>query len=179
LGFLRDKVSLRLKRGWPEEESLLTALFSNRSKDLARGHTIAGSHRDDLEVLIGGNPAAEVLSRGQLKRVMCALFLARAELLLVKIGKKCLFLLDDLMSELDLDSAKIVLQGLAEYSGQVIITCLSAQDVIAAWDDDNVAADNNGLPEGFKMFHVEQGRIYESGLFHVEPISNIEMINQR
>ena len=46
-------------------------------------------------------PVEDLLSRGQLKLLMCALRLAQGEYFTRQSGQQCLYLLDDFASELD------------------------------------------------------------------------------
>ncbi len=140
---------LRYKRGWPDDESLSESLVNSLERDERTGYTNIGPQRADLKLLVGGRPAAEVLSRGQEKILVCALRLAQAAYLKGLNGKDCAFLIDDLPAELDLKHRKLLCEELERLSAQVFITCIDVVDLGNVWS------------EGVEptMFHVEHGEV--------------------
>lgn len=144
-------LEFRYQPGWPEETGLETALAERYTTDLKRGFTQVGPHRADLLPLIDGVPAIERVSRGQQKQLVTALLLAQAELLMEKSRRPCLFLIDDLPAELDQGHRERVLERLLALRSQVYVTTTDANAI------PRVAGD------GGKRFHVEQGRITETG----------------
>lgn len=164
LGFFSEPVSLSLLPGWDDgEHSLERALMSSLERDSFRGYTSVGPHRADIQVRIGGYLASDVCSRGQLKRLMAAMYLARNRVFTGSSGKKGAFLIDDIMSELDESSFLVLLQGVLSSHSQVFITCLNEKDFRKAW---NVLF-TNGLIEKelrdlSRWFHVEHGIVEQS-----------------
>jgi DNA replication and repair protein RecF len=71
------------------------------SADQQMGHTQAGPQRADLRLRLGANNAADILSRGQQKLVVCALRIAQGHLVSQARRGQCIYLVDDLPSELD------------------------------------------------------------------------------
>ena len=65
------------------------------------GYTSSGAHKADLSIGIGKIKARDKLSRGQTKLLVYALKLAQGALFKKLTGKKCIYILDDLPSELD------------------------------------------------------------------------------
>ncbi len=158
--FVKVDMNLKLQylRGWQENLDLLDALANSLERDIIRGYTSAGPHRADLEFLLPQNEnsynhAESVLSRGQQKLLICALMLARAEWLFQKTGRRGLFLVDDLNSELDNDSSLWLLSRLRDVGGQVLITSIEGAAVSEFLEKGN---------DNFKMFHVEHGNISET-----------------
>ena len=80
-----------------------------------------GPHRDDLSASIGDLDVSGFASRGQARTVVLALKLAEARLIAEAIGDQPVVLLDDVMSELDPDRQRHVLEFTSRYE-QVIIT---------------------------------------------------------
>lgn len=109
------------EQGW-EGEELGPALVAALPQDQRWGYTSVGPHRADLMVQQGRYPASQILSRGQQKLLICALYLAQARHLASFKAKKCLFLLDDLASELDQNNRQRILALLAEQGHQVFLT---------------------------------------------------------
>jgi DNA replication and repair protein RecF len=143
------EVELRLRRGWDREHTYHEALDSHTESDQAHGFTHVGPQRADIRVLAAGRPAADTLSRGQQKLVVCAMKLAQGRLLTQRTGRQCVYLVDDLPSELDRDHAGKVCEELGSLGAQVFITCVDKQDVLGVWPS----------AEALAVFHVEHGQI--------------------
>jgi len=78
-------------------------LRESRGRDLARGTTSVGPHRDDLLIDLDGRPAANFASRAQQRAVALSLRLAEADYLRSQsqADDSPVVLLDDIFSELD------------------------------------------------------------------------------
>lgn len=92
----------------PAESLRLTYLPANeqswaesRRRDLARGSTSVGPHRDDLLIDLDGRPAANFASRAQQRAAALSMRLAEADHLAVQSADSPILLLDDVFSELD------------------------------------------------------------------------------
>ena len=144
-------MSLILRSGWAAGESLTSALSVSAQSDRQRGFTQVGPHRADLQCLLGGRLANEVLSRGQMKVLMSAMRVAQGRVLAEVAGRAPVFLLDDVGAELDSGNARAVFSVLAEKKAQVLATAVSLGD-LSRWAD--------FAP--LTVFHVEQGVITET-----------------
>jgi DNA replication and repair protein RecF len=82
-------------------ERLAAILGTRRSEELARGITVAGPHRDDVEILLDGRPARTAASQGQQRSLVLACKLAEVRHLTARLGMAPVLLLDDVLSELD------------------------------------------------------------------------------
>lgn len=80
----------------------LRALRDLRRRETGAGFTFWGPHRDGLDLLQGEEPAAEILSSGEIKMLVLFLKLAKVELYRRRTGESPIFLLDDVDAELDL-----------------------------------------------------------------------------
>ncbi|MDR0422464.1 MAG: DNA replication and repair protein RecF [Proteiniphilum sp.] len=76
-------------------------LRNDRQRDFLLGHTSAGIHRDELEMLLDDYPVKRVGSQGQNKTFFVSLKLAQFRFLLKTGGVKPLLLLDDIFDRLD------------------------------------------------------------------------------
>ena len=143
-------IELRYRRGWDASVGYLEVLERGLASDIEQGFTQSGPQRADLRVSIDGYAAAETLSRGQQKLVVCALKLAQGQLLAEATADPGLYLLDDLPSELDTERCERVCRCLAEMGAQTMLTCVDSQAVPPHWlgSEDNVA-----------VFHVEHGEV--------------------
>jgi len=114
-------------RGTAGEAELAAALERSREKDLARGRTSVGPHRDDLRLLLGGRELRIYGSAGQWRTAAMALRLVEAETLAAEGAGSALpvLCLDDAFAELDAArSARLgaLVDGLAERGSQVFAT---------------------------------------------------------
>lgn len=138
-------VSLRYRRGWPDDQALETVLCGQRNRDLSRGHTTAGPHRADWTVGFEEAPLREHLSRGQEKLTALSCLLAQAEFHAICTGEWPVICLDDLASELDFAHQAAVIQHLIGVRAQVLVTGTECPTPL--------------LSHPHRMFHVEQGQI--------------------
>ena len=99
-----DSLEIRYDRGWAEGANLDAELVRTLEVDRRYGSTQLGPQRADILLLLDRTPAVEVLSRGQQKILVSALKIAQGRLLSESLGVECLYLIDDLPSELDPDN---------------------------------------------------------------------------
>ncbi len=71
------------------------------SKEIDRGTTLAGPHRDDLVFYVNGKDVQTYGSQGQQRTTALSLKLAEIELIHSEVGEYPILLLDDVLSELD------------------------------------------------------------------------------
>lgn len=72
-----------------------------RERELKRGTTLAGPHRDDLQFFVNGRDIQVFGSQGQQRTTALSIKLAEIELIYEKVGEYPILLLDDVLSELD------------------------------------------------------------------------------
>jgi DNA replication and repair protein RecF len=114
------------------EAALLDALARRRDAELERGVCLVGPHRDDLELMLGEQPAKGFASHGDSWSMALALRLASYELLRQE-GTDPVLLLDDVFAELD-TARRRALATVAESAEQVLVTAAVEEDVPAEWD---------------------------------------------
>ncbi|MBB3102984.1 DNA replication and repair protein RecF [Azomonas macrocytogenes] len=146
-----DDLQLSYYRGWDKDRSLDEILSVSLERDRLLGHTQAGPQRADLRLRIGNHNAVDILSRGQQKLVVCALRIAQGHLLNEVKQGRCIYLIDDLPSELDSTHRNALCRLLEELRCQVFITCVDLDLLKICWRDDTSVS----------MFHVEHGRIIQ------------------
>ena len=110
-------------------DSFRTALAGLRRKELDRGMTLVGPHRDDLVFVLNALPAKGYASHGESWSFALALKLASAELLRrdSTTGDPVL-ILDDVFAELDLSRRRRLAAAVAGFE-QVLITAAVLEDV--------------------------------------------------
>ncbi len=140
-------ISINYQKGWKESQSLKEALVKDRDRDILAGFTHSGIHRDNIIIQAGGLPAAEVLSRGQLKRVSMALLLAALKIVKKHNNRPIILLIDDLHAEIDETAQISIYKSILNIDLQLFITNIK----------DHVPRPLQG--KDIKMFHVEHGMI--------------------
>ncbi|PYE30478.1 DNA replication and repair protein RecF [Idiomarina fontislapidosi] len=144
--FLPDvKLEVSLKQGWEQNSDLSEALEKHTERDRRYGHTSVGPHKADLKLLIDGIDAKLVLSRGQLKLLVASLKLAQAAHYNAKKDSSCIFLVDDITSELDEANQKKFITALEQLGCQSFITAIDSEPVARLFKQNP------------RMFHVEHG----------------------
>ena len=102
-------------------DNILNALRLVRAREVAQGVTVIGPHRDDLDIVLDGQPAGAFASRGQARSIALALKLAEAAVVTESAGRKPILALDDVLSEFDATRRRLVLDGVCGYD-QVLLT---------------------------------------------------------
>ena len=71
----------------------------------------------------------KLISRGQEKLLVCALKVAQGELLSAALGRRCLYLVDDLPAELDSQNRQRVMKHLLTLGSQLFVTSVEAEAI--------------------------------------------------
>ena len=116
---------------------------SRRRAELDSRQCLSGPHKDDLAVLLDGQPAKTYGSQGQTRTAALSLKLAQREIFFQETEEYPVLLLDDVLSELDPKRQSFVLNRIP--GGQILITCCEEETL-------------EGL-EGGRTFHVQGGRL--------------------
>jgi DNA replication and repair protein RecF len=126
--------------------AFLEELQNARGEEIARGMSTVGPHRDDLRLLVGGVNMCIYGSRGQHRTIALSLKLAQAKYIESLAGDTPILLLDDVLSELDSERRRRLLNAVENYE-QAIITSTD-------WDH----FDANFLSRATK-FKISQGNL--------------------
>jgi len=140
-------IQLTYYRGWDKQTPYRTLLESNFERDQHLGYTFSGPNKADLRIKVNGAPVEDVLSRGQLKLMVCALRVAQGQHLTQVTGKQCIYLIDDFASELDSQRRERLASCLKQTGAQVFVSSITASQVTDMQDKNS------------RMFHVEHGKI--------------------
>lgn len=111
----------------PIASALRSRLDELAAEERARGLTLAGPHRDDLELSIGPLPARGYASHGEAWSLALALKLASYQVL-DEVGDRPVVLLDDVFAELDTTRRQRLSTACAGFD-QVIVTAAVEEDV--------------------------------------------------
>ncbi len=114
--------------------AVLAGLQRDQARDVARGSTSLGPHRDDLGFVLEGQPASQYASQGQLRALVLAWKIAELDLLREVHGEPPILLLDDVSSELDDARNLYLFEYLTTHEHQCFITTTHPRHVILTRD---------------------------------------------
>lgn len=112
---------------------LLHRLESGLERDIARGFTGAGPHRDDMAIRLDGHPIESVASRGEIRTLLLVLKIIELRIMEAEHTQKPILLLDDVFSELDSTRRHALTTYIETY--QTFITTTDADAAAASFAD--------------------------------------------
>lgn len=141
--------SLKMNRDAGREE--LKKLFGReiyrlRDEEIKRGTSMVGPHRDELVFHLNGVEARHFGSRGQQRTIVLALKMALLNLWERETGEHPIFLLDDVLQELDVTRQEAMLDAVR---GKVQTFITTSSERMVQWKDDMVDA----------VIHVDRGNL--------------------
>lgn len=104
------------------EEQFRQSLAAASRRERATANTVVGPHRDDFDLLINEVDMGTFASRGQARTLGLSLRLAEASYLASVRGEGPIILLDDVLSEMDSDRRRRVLEKATQYQQSLITT---------------------------------------------------------
>ncbi len=129
-----------IKGNFEDKENFIKRLNESLERDIEKGITMTGPHRDDFDVLLNDKSLKKYGSQGQTRTGVLKIKLAECEIIKSITGEEPVLLLDDVLSELDEKRREYFTNNIKDR--QVIITCT----------DREFAKGSNG-----SYFHVENG----------------------
>lgn len=128
-------------------EDFAAKLKDNRRRDIRMGMTGNGPHRDDFAFMEREIDLRQFGSQGQQRTCALSLKLAEIELVRRRIGENPILMLDDVLSELDVNRQNLLLGRIG--SLQTFITCTGLDELM------------RGRVRLDRLFRIEKGRIVE------------------
>ena len=122
-------------------------LFESAARDVLRGSTSVGPHRDDVALVLDGSDVRVYGSQGQQRTVVLSLKLASLAIMKQLRGETPVLLLDDVFSELDRRRQRLLLE--AVQGCQTFLTSTHLEQLEAA-----------GALR-MQVYHVSGGRVVE------------------
>jgi DNA replication and repair protein RecF len=113
----------------PKPDDFLGKLEEVYNKELILARTVIGPHRDDLEFNLGGRNLHIFGSRGEQRLATMIFKIATYEYLTKLYDTKAIFLLDDILSELDRGNKLKLLNYLHKTGAQVFLTLANGDDL--------------------------------------------------
>jgi DNA replication and repair protein RecF len=117
-----------------------------RPTEIARGSTLVGPHRDDLRFYDGQIDLHLFGSRGQQRTAVLALKLGEVAWMVQNTGHRPILLLDDVMSELDVERRRYLCEQL-DHVEQAVVTTTDLEALTPE------------LLGHATLYHVSQGRL--------------------
>ena len=115
-----EEIKINYISDFKNKEEYIRKLNEKLNKDIERGYTSTGIHKDDFEVYINGKNINLYGSQGQFRTAILSLKLSELYVIYDEIGEYPILLLDDFMSELDEKRRKKFVENIAD--AQVILT---------------------------------------------------------
>lgn len=134
LTFGKEKLDIIYESSIPQKagvedtaEHFLEILRHDEQRDIERGITLKGCHRDDIIFMINDIDTRKYGSQGQQRTVVLSLKLSEVDIMKRVTGEMPILLLDDVMSELDEYRQKMLLSSIGDV--QTIITTTDLKDI--------------------------------------------------
>jgi len=147
-----DKVNIEYIQGWNKEQTYQDALSDKLYADLKRGFTSVGAHKCDIKFSVNQKEIKEVFSRGQIKLLVINLYLILMDYVYKNSKTKPIFIIDDLVAELDKNTIKDVIVSLINKEYQIFISSIEYEDFFKKLQIEKT------------VFHVEHGEINTQNL---------------
>lgn len=123
----RDEADIHY-RSQLSEGDMLRQLEAAFEREMARHHTLIGTHKDDMVMSVNGHPVKRFGSQGQQKTFLIALKLAQFHFIKEKSGLRPLLLLDDVFDKIDDERVAFMVDLVSKDTfGQIFITDTSAE----------------------------------------------------
>lgn len=149
----REKVNIEYKSDIPAElsreneikQKYSELLYSSLSREQSAKMTLCGIQRDDIEFFVNEKEAKQFASQGQQRSIALALKIGEGEILAAEKGEEPVYLLDDVLGELDEERKAYILSRTG--GRQFIVTACEKSDYESLF--------------GINKIRVEKGRYYE------------------
>ncbi|MED7788230.1 DNA replication/repair protein RecF [Francisella sp. 19X1-34] len=115
-------LDIEYSRGWNLHKELAQVLEESFEYDNRYKITNHGPHKADIVLTVNNKPIQDIFSRGQQKLLICAIKLAQGEIHNIENENKCIYLIDDITSELDATHTQTLFNYLKKLESQVFIT---------------------------------------------------------
>ena len=123
----------------------LNKLHASLKKDIEKRISSVGPHRDDFLISINDIDTRIFGSQGQQRTAVLSIKFASLEIIKEIYGEYPVLLLDDVLSELDINRQKYILNSISKF--QTIITCTGIMDI------------KKYLKDNINIYHVKEGSI--------------------
>ncbi len=148
-----QELSVHYLPGWDRDVDPLQLLAQSYQRDCKLGSTSLGPHKSDIKIKSRSSDAVDLLSRGQQKTLVSALYMAQVRTLQERKGVNSVLLIDDLPSELDRQHHELMCGWLVDSESQLFVTGVNLDAITIGWPEHLLSL--------AKVFHVKHGEITE------------------
>lgn len=117
-----------IKEDFCDKEIFLKTLKKGFDREIEKGITLLGPHRDDFDILLNDKSIKKYGSQGQMRTCVLKLKLAECSIIKDTVGNEPILLLDDILSELDEERKDFFLNNIKER--QIFITCTEKENIL-------------------------------------------------
>jgi DNA replication and repair protein RecF len=147
-----DQLDLEDAKPSDIESLLRSAIEKRRKREMERGYTLVGPHRDDLRAELDGKNLKTFGSQGQHRAFVLSLKIAEIQRMDDTFQFAPIFLLDDVSSELDRRRNRYLFEFLREQmDGQVFITTTHRDHILLDGDLRGFEISNGDIVEDTKF----------------------------
>ena len=132
-------------RGMEDEKAIFDFLKAREDKEILRGSSLYGPHRDNFLFMQEGKNFTDFGSTGQMRLISLIMRIAQADFVSASQEKKPILLLDDVLLELDREKRSLFLDSLPPFE-QAFFTFLPG--------DDTYTRGKNSV-----FYDIEEGRL--------------------
>jgi DNA replication and repair protein RecF len=126
-----------------QKEEIRKRISESRAADIDRRTTTTGIHRDDIKITIDGIDTRKFGSQGQQRTAALALKLAELKIIKEETGEDAILLLDDVLSELDIDRQNFLINSFKD--NQIFISAAEiSENVMSKLNNSKIYRVNNG-----------------------------------
>ncbi|OUL56300.1 DNA replication/repair protein RecF [Pseudoalteromonas ulvae] len=150
---LVSDLEIKFNSGWKTEIELQQVMEQSFERDIRQGFTSFGPHKADITFVVNDTIVENYFSRGQLKLLLYALKVTQNCIIEAETEKQSILLIDDLSSELSVDTRTEVGHLLAKCQSQIFITAIDSESVSAVLEP---------MTRKLEMFHVKHGNLITS-----------------
>ena len=136
-----------IKEEFENKEFFLKQLEKEYEKEIEKGITLIGPHRDDIDILMNEKSIKKYGSQGQIRTCVLKLKLAECEIIKKELGRNPILLLDDILSELDEKRKSYFINKIKDK--QIFITCTEKEKITT---------------ENVKYFKINNGKLINEGM---------------
>lgn len=116
-----------VKEDFENKENFIKQLKKGYEREVEKGITLTGPHRDDFDILLNGKSIKKYGSQGQMRTCVLKLKLAECRIIKDTVGHEPILLLDDILSELDEKRKEFFLNNIKKR--QIFITCTEKENI--------------------------------------------------
>lgn len=133
-----------------ETENFRSQFNQRIDKELIVGASLVGPHRDDLVILLNGEPAKDFASQGQTRSIVLAIKLGLLPVIHRITDRQPVVILDDVDAELDAGRGERFFESIAPTERQIFVSATAISPALGA------------LPTPQSIFRISSGQVVQN-----------------